>query len=281
MVQVRSTSDIREEFWGVFRHTIDQQIYVDLQEDYGFPRAVCRSLVELFHEYIDLYFGPQRAANQVVYHVAAAYVPPGVPTDEMRTVPVKLTIFDQEDVETVSRSGQKGLLHRRITRLTSEAYDQGGLLTQADLAILLGESPRTVLRAIKDIQNTGVFVHTRGNTRDIGPGISHKTRILDMYLKGMEYTDIERRTKHSGEAIMRYVKEFSRFVLLKEKGYGDDELRMITDQSEKLLREYSELYEKYSTQEYEERMSQIRFLGSKKTNTAPGTGKRAGPGGNG
>ena len=182
----------------------------------------------------------------------------------MRTVPVNLTIFDPEDVITATEEGQISLLHRKILRLTTEAYDQGGLLTQADLSVLLGQGLRTIQRAIYDIQDEGIMVYTRGNMRDIGPGISHKTKILDMYLKGYEYTDIERRTKHSGMAVMRYVKEFSRFVILKEEGYDKNELRMITDLSEKLVDEYYDLYKRYKKKKYKERMDQIRSVGSKK-----------------
>jgi hypothetical protein len=255
---------VKNEFRRTLSHTVEQQIYFDLQKDYGFPRAVCRSLVGMFHEYLDLYFGSSRSGNQIVFHATAFDVPPGRPSEEMRTVPVMLTMFDEQDVITTSEEGQTALLHKRILRLTTEAYDQGGLLTQADLAVLLGQGVRTIKRTISDIQEDGAMVYTRGNMRDIGPGISHKTKILELYLKGYEYTDIERRTKHSGMAIMRYVKEFSRFVILKEEGYDRLELRMITDISEKLVDEYDELYKRFNKKKFKDRMDQIRSVGSKK-----------------
>ena len=82
-----------------------------------------------------------------------------------------------------------------------------------------------------------------GTNPDIGPGVSHKKRILELYLKGYEYTDIERKTKHTGEAIMRYVKDFARIMVLTEEGFNDTELRIITGLSEKTIREYKDIIE--------------------------------------
>lgn len=105
---------------------------------------------------------------------------------------------------------------------------------------------------------------TRGGWKDIGPGVSHKKRILELYLNGDEYTDIERKTRHSGEAIMRYVKDFARVLVLMEEGYRAAELRVITGLSEKTIREYTELMETYSGEEYHERLEHIRAIFQKK-----------------
>jgi hypothetical protein len=107
-------------------------------------------------------------------------------------------------------------------------------------------------------------VPTRGKWKDIGPGVSHKKRILELYLKGYEYTDIERKTKHSGEAIMRYVKDFARILVLTEEGFEGEELRIITGLSEKTIQEYKELIETYSTDEYQERLDQLHNIFGKK-----------------
>src|SRR5664280_3884742 len=75
-----------------------------------------------------------------------------------------------------------------------------------------------------------------------------------------EYTEIERKTRHSGEAIMRYVKDFARILALSEEGYGDEELRIIAGLSEKTIREYKQLIEIYSTEEYQERLDQLHSI---------------------
>jgi DNA-binding Lrp family transcriptional regulator len=256
---------IGEKYISMFKHTLAQQVYIDLEQDYQFPRAVCRSLTEMFTAYMDLYFGGQRNPYQIIFNCVGIPVPPGLSSEEMAIVPVKLTIVDLEDVVTTSQKGVREMVKSRIVRITEEAFSQGGTLTQADVAIILGLSPRSVVRYIKELQGEGIFLHTRGNVKDIGPGVSHKTRIIELYLKGYEYTDIERRTKHSAGSIMRYIKEFSRVLILKGQDHSFGEMRIISDLSEKVLEEYLELIEKYQGEEYEDRLEQIRAMASKKS----------------
>lgn len=266
MMVTLEKENIHSKYLSVFRHTIAQQIHVELEQDYQFPRAICRSLTDLFTSYLDVYFGSQRNPNQIVFNCIAFTVPPGVPSKEATTIPVKLTVLDSDDIKVVSAKGIHELIKFKIIRIVEEAYEQGGALTQADISIILGISPRSVVRYIKEIQKDGIFLHTRGNVRDIGPGISHKTKIIELYLKNYEYGDIERRTKHSAGAIMRYIKEFSRVFILQEQGHSFNEIRILTDLSEKLLREYLDLITKYQGSEYEDRLEQIRAMAFKKTN---------------
>ena len=254
--------EIPKEYVSTFNRTLQTQLYNEIMNDYSFPRAVCRSLCELFDSYLDLYFGNQRKEGQIIFTAVSRNVPPGVPVDEMDLVPVMLTTYDPDDC---SVQDQKELLHKRIVRISNEALNQGALLTQADVAIILGESTKTISRHIAVLEEDGKLVPTRGKWKDIGPGVSHKKKILELYLKGYEYTEIERKTRHSGEAIMRYVKDFARILLLTEEGFEDNELRLITGLSEKTIQEYKELIETYSTEEYQERLDQLHDIIGKKT----------------
>ena len=65
--------------------------------------------------------------------------------------------------------------------------------------------PPDLTQAIPFLMKCG---NTRGNRMDIGPGTSHKAKIVELYLKGYEFTDIKRNTRHSSESIARYLKEF-------------------------------------------------------------------------
>jgi hypothetical protein len=266
IMTILNENNLHPRYMSTFQHTIAQQIYTELEEDYQFPKAICRSLTELFTDYIDIYFGGQRNPNQIVFNCVSYTVPPGISAKEAKTIPVKLTVFDPDDLIVASNNGIQAIIKERIIRIVEEAYDQGGTLTQADVALLLGISLRTVTRYIKEIQKTEkVFLHTRGNVRDIGPGISHKTRIIELYLQNYEYGDIKRRTKHSSRAIMRYIKEFARVFILYEQGHQPHEIRMLTDLSEKLLGEYLDLINQYTDEKYQERLELIRSIAFKKT----------------
>lgn len=182
----------------------------------------------------------------------------------MKKIPVRLTVFNSEDAALIAAQGPEAVIKKRIQRLILEAYDQGGTLTQADVAAILGICPRTVLRKMKELQADGTILPTRGNLKDIGPSISHKTRIVELYLLGNDFMEISRKTKHSDEAISRYLKAFSRFVILTEEGFHESSLKTLTGHSEKLLKEYRDLYDQFSRPEYEKRMEKIRQLSLKK-----------------
>lgn len=96
-------------------------------------------------------------------------------------------------MDILTKEGTSGLRKHKILRMASEALDQDGLLTQEDLAVLLCSSRRTIRRDIKELKQQGIDVPTRGLIQDIGPGVTHKSKIVKMWLEGYEYTDIERK----------------------------------------------------------------------------------------
>lgn len=189
----------------------------------------------------DMYSTSKIQDGQVLYRAVSSDVPHGTPLDDMKLNTIRLTLISRDDVAAASKS-QDELLKNRIVRLANEALEQGVYLTQADLSILLGESIKTICRHCKQLKDEDIIVPTRGNRMDIGPGTSHKTKIVEMYLKGYEFTDIKRNTRHSSNSILRYLNEFSRCAILYNEKYSLNQIRMITERSERLVREYIELY---------------------------------------
>ena len=143
----------------------------------------------------------------------------------------------------LSEEGTSGLRKHKILRMASESLDQDGLLTQEDLAVLLCSSRRTIRRDIKELKEQGIDVPTRGTLQDIGPGVTHKSKVVKMWLEGYEYTDIERKTGHSGFSVQRYLTGFTKSVRFYRRGYSLPEIRELTEMSERLVKEYLDLYE--------------------------------------
>ncbi len=233
------------ELRNVWVKTAEQQLFHELEVEYGFPRATCRSLVQLMHEFIDQNYGNLRDDSQVIYHAVSKDEPPGRQLDKIKTIPVRLTVSHSDDAEVLEKKGIQGLRQHKLIRFASEAYDQGGLLVQEDLALLLTSSRRTIQRDMKELRNQGIDIPTRGSIQDIGPTISHKTKIVELYLKGYEYTEIERRTRHTGHAIKRYIVGFSKVIMLHKKGFTSNQIRELTNNTEKVVGEYLELYQRY------------------------------------
>jgi hypothetical protein len=105
-----------------------------------------------------------------------------------------------------------------MVRWVDEAFDQGALLSQLDLAILLNVCDAVVSRYVNDYQKlTGRVLPTRGNIHDLSGAITHKREIVALYLQGHDTPRIARKTNHSKEALDRYIRDFETVRLLADK----------------------------------------------------------------
>ena len=98
----------------------------------------------------------------------------------------------------------------------------------------------------------------------MGRGTTHKSQILELYLSGYLFTEIEKRTHHSETAVKRYIQDFSKIILLHFKDFSVDQIRISTGFSNRLIGEYINLYKKYDKQN-NSRLKAIFNLTSKKT----------------
>ncbi len=211
-------------------------------------------IAEAFYQQLGLYFqehaNVELSSGEVAYEAVAADEPAGKHIRLTRKVTVRLKMLDfTSDFEVLVSYGLAGLRRHRLARLTRQAYDQGALLSYEDLAMLLTTSPATVKRDVAYLRHEGQFVMTRGTKKDMGPGPSHKTAILDLYFKGYAFTDIERITNHSETSVKRYLVDFLQVASLYQQDFAPQQIRLITQKSERLVREYIQLYETYHHQD--------------------------------
>jgi uncharacterized protein YerC len=246
------------DYRGPWIRSAQQRLFQTLESDYSFPRAICRSLVDLMWDFVNETAGEKLREGQITFYAASSSEPPGKKLSEIRSVPIHLTFHDRNDMMILSEKGTSGLRKHKILRMSREALDQGGLLTQEDLAVLLCSSRRTIRRDIKEFKQQGIDIPTRGTLQDIGPGVTHKSKVVKMWLEGYEYTDIERKTGHSGFSVQRYLSGFSKAIRFYSRGYSIIEIRELTDMSERLVKEYLDLYEAHKDlQESQIRLNQI------------------------
>lgn len=274
IMEPMETRDIDKTYLSLVKRSVEAQLLSELVVDYAFPNAIARSLRNLFMAYFNTYIGHDKAEGQIIYRAIPEDVPPGIPVREIKTLPVRLTVVESSDIEAINK-GTAELTRQRIVRITNEAYDQGGLITQADLALILGVSPRTISNRIAELRDEGIIVPTRGNRKDIGPGISHKAKIVDLYLTGYDFTEVKRRTRHSSTSIMRYLKDFARVACLYERKHTMTEIRIITGHSDRLIRQYIEMRENVDEnpemkQRYEQIVAQFVRGGKKSQYDDPG-----------
>ena len=216
-------------------------------------------MAEAYYKQISTYFEQHAdvklTSGQICYEAVAAEEPAGKHIALAKKVSCRLTLNDvAEDFEVLATYGLAGLRRHRILRLTKEAYDQDALLNHEDLAILLTTSPASVKRDIRVLKHDGYFVMTRGTKHDMGPGLSHKTQILDLYFKDYTFTEIEQKTNHSERAVYRYLRDFTQVATLHAQDFPKAQIRLITRFSDRLIREYLSLYEQY---QHTDRMTQL------------------------
>lgn len=216
-----------------------------LQQEFGFSRRVSRELLSTAQEML---LGNVPAAGvrpgqirQVVTSLKAAF---GPPLGEADKVVVTLTVdAGVEDGAVKAQLGVEGLRRAQILRLTEEALEQGGVLTQEDLARALQVSPRTVRRVVRQLKAAGYEVFTRGQVKGVGRGQTHKVRIIELWLERTGYDQIVRQTYHSPQAVKRYIGSFLRVVVLHRKGLENERVAYLTQSSGRLVQDYLAVYQ--------------------------------------
>jgi len=160
--------------------------------------------------------------------------------------PVILSSISKEDLSMMGNGYSfREVREQRIVRLFHEAKDQGALLTNADVGILLGVSAGTVSKQVREyMERENKVIPTRGIVHDIGRAITHKRIIIRDYLKGYLPPEIAKRTDHSEAAVERYIKAFNKVKILSKKLDLKNIARTL-DMSEFLVNEYLELIEDY------------------------------------
>lgn len=157
--------------------------------------------------------------------------------------PVVLSFFTDEDMSHIAHGFDSvSLRKKRLIRWTDEAFDQGALLTQLDLAVLPGVCDAVVSKYVNEIQHTGRLLPTRGNIHDLSGAITHKREIITLYLEGYLTPDIAMKTNHSNEAVDRYIRDYHRVEILWKHGItGLDQISQLTRLSKRVVLQYVDL----------------------------------------
>ena len=156
-------------------------------------------------------------------------------------VPVVLDLSTPEDVEArIDRKSRGERLQHKIIRLCEQAYEQGGLLSNCDLAELLGVDDSRVADVLTTHEEqTKRLVPRRATLQDVGTGLTHKRIICwKRYAEGKSADEVARETYHSLEAVDRYLGQFDRVRHCRTQKMSVEETAFTLDCSRSLVREY-------------------------------------------
>ena len=162
---------------------------------------------------------------------------------QTRLMPIVLSFITDADIEHIAHGfDSKSLRKKRLTRWVDQAFDQGALLTQLDIAMLLGVCDAVVSGYVNEIQNEGKLLPTRGNIHDLSGAITHKREIITLYLDGFLTPEIALKTKHSKEAVDRYIKDYHRVEMLWKHGITNtDQISQMIRLSKRVIVQYVDL----------------------------------------
>jgi transposase len=237
--------------------SVQQSIITRIAKDFNLTPLLAEAYFTQVKEYFLQHSDVSLSSGQLHYLAVEENEPAGKPISLCKKISVKLSLHKpEEDLAVYKKSGLRGLRQHKLLRITNEAIEQGGVLSYEDLAFILTTSVVTVKRDMSQMRRTGIVLPSRGWRHEMGRGQTHKTQILDMYLSGYQFSDIQKRTKHSEGAIKRYIQDFSRVVLLHKKKFSFDQIRISTGFSHRLIGEYIKLFKQHSNSSHVKRILQ-------------------------
>jgi hypothetical protein len=243
--------------------TLDQVFASRVREGLGCSLFEAQALAELVREvYFPWLAQPSGVqAGQLAITAVSADEPGHKPLAQCKMVPVVLTLHASDDYQYRLSHGPDGvaaLRQRQIERMAQEALDQGALLTAEDLAFrIFNCGLRTISRDLKHLAHEGTVVPLRSQQKDAGRALSHRVQAVELYLKRHTFTQIGQRLHHSLSSIANYVVTFALVVAHLRDGHSTAEIAFLMQISEALVRQYQQLYERYDTPEYQERIAEV------------------------
>jgi hypothetical protein len=200
------------------------------------------NMIEQYYLYHDNSFIKQ---GQMVWHAVPIdeYPKKGKSMAQTKLIPIVLDIISDQDIEDMKKPLRyREVRMKKVERWTHQAHDQGALLSQLDLAVLLGVNEYTAGLYVGEYYSLyGRPLPTRGNIQLLGGGQTHKKEIVTMHLKGYLVPTICQRTNHSKEAVERYIRDFESIRILDTKFDDINTISLITRLSKKVVQQYIDL----------------------------------------
>ena len=206
--------------------------------------AVLEVVKEVYFPFLDEQ-SVKAPPGKVTLIAVSADEPAGKPVADCEKQSVCLTIHrGPEDDRILQGHGAAGFRQARILDLCQEALSQGALITREDLAYrVFFVSTRTITRDLNVLreENPDVMIPLRSTVHDIGPVLTHRTKIVHLALEGKTMTQICQIMKHSPQAVNNYLSTFARCVHLKHKDMQVGQIAFLLRRGKALVQKYLDI----------------------------------------
>lgn len=167
------------------------------------------------------------------------------PMKEIPQVPVTLDLVADDDLEALAESEDYWVVRRRRhARLLEQAFAQGGVLAQSDLAAISLLHRVQVSDDIARFRETkGRILPYRGSVQDVGATLTHKVKVARLLEAGYLEPEICRMLSpiHDLQSVENYAQTYKNVLKLLERGFASSEVSGILSMSERLVEAYVEI----------------------------------------
>jgi hypothetical protein len=133
-----------------------------------------------------------------------------------------------------------------LARLVKSAAEQGGLLTGAEVSVLMNRSLGKVQQYVRDWEvETGEALPMKGYVLDMGSSPTHKGIICRKFEEGMSPPDIARATGHTLSAVDNYLGTYERIKVLLLRGFDVPTISQVTGKALRTIGQYLVIIECY------------------------------------
>ncbi len=168
--------------------------------------------------------------------------------EDTRLVPIVLDLVTARDIDEAQVKGMRTPTRRaKIARLFRQAYEQGAVLSLADVSLMIHINYSTLSRLVLEHEReTGTTVPRRGTIHDMGRSVTHKRIICFKRLVEQKPTSqVAQETFHSADEVEYYVQSLRRIQLCRDSGMSPEEAAQATGHTLSLVREYLDLIEEF------------------------------------
>jgi len=247
---------------SIEKRTFESALMHLLETEYGLlgGRRILRLLVEDVMGLIEEFYpATERVSSGTLVWACTAdegkKAEPGKRTEEYKVVTVQLPFVSKADLRArTDKKTPRGKTRevaerrdkRRLARMVKVAEEQGGLLTIAELSVILNRSYEVTRRYAREWEEeTGELLPLKGYRMDQGSRPTHKREIVRLWEQGLEPPDIARETGHSLKAVERYLQDYQRVLLLLKREMEAEEISSLIGRGKRVVLEYVELARRY------------------------------------
>ena len=247
---------------SIAKRTFSSALLHMLETDYGLlgGRRILQLLVEDIAGLLAEFY-PERVAHgsgTLVWTCTAdegRKAIAGTPAEAAATVTVQLPLITLAELEartqgTCPRGQERAQARTRektqLARIVKAAAAQGGLLTVAEVSVLLNRSYEITRKLAREWEaEHDTILPFKGYVMDQGRSPTHKRHIVQLFEAGMEPPDIARETQHALQSVERYLQDYERVRMLIPQQLAAEDIGYAIGRGKSVVLEYIQLARQY------------------------------------